>query len=182
VVPASLLPDHERLVQDLNRRVLESFGVVRGMTHLEVFLTPTGPIFGELAVRPPGGQLMRLIQSAYGFDPWETALLCELGQAPALPARAEAVAGVWFLHPGAGQVIDVQGVDAASRLPNIDEVVCRARPGEVIKARASSGESTGHVIARGKQREEVVRALQTARRRIWIELLPVQEPDAATAK
>ena len=38
---------------------------------MEVFLGEEGPVFGEIAARPPGGYLMDLIPRAYGFDPWE---------------------------------------------------------------------------------------------------------------
>ena len=101
LVPAPL-PDLGTLVAhaEAARRAL---GVTSGVAHLEVFLTDDGPVFGELAARPPGGHIMRLMALAYGFDPWEAVLRIALGETPALPEHAERTAAVRILHPGPGE-------------------------------------------------------------------------------
>ncbi|HEX2733999.1 MAG TPA: ATP-grasp domain-containing protein [Polyangiaceae bacterium] len=170
VVPAALLPEAERQVRALNLELVRSLGVQRGMTHVELFLTTSGPVFSEIALRPPGGLLMRLLQESYGFDPWEAVLRCELGEPVELPQSSEAYSGVWFIHPGPGRVTRLQGLGVAERVAGVEEINCRARVGDEISARGGSGESTGHVLARGATRAEVVGSLERARRSIVIEL------------
>ena len=50
----------------INDEVIKKFGVDRGMTHAEFYLTDHGPVFGEIAIRPPGGYYMELIEKVYG--------------------------------------------------------------------------------------------------------------------
>jgi biotin carboxylase len=173
VVPAALDAEQEQRVRTLNTQLIEHFGVVRGMVHIEMFLTHAGPVFGEIALRPPGGQVMRLIERAYAFDPWEAVLQIELGSCPELPQRAQTYAGVWFIHPGPGTVTRMQGIGVAERVPGAFEISCRARVGDVITPRGGSGESTGHVMVEGASRRAVVEGLERARRAIVVEVEPL---------
>jgi hypothetical protein len=172
VAPA-VLPEAEHAgILALNARVLEALGVERGMTHVEVFRTPQGPRFGEAAVRPPGGRIMRLLRRAYDFDPWEALLRIELGEVPALPRRALRAAGVWMLHPGAGRVASVRGLAAARRVQGVRKLVCRVRAGSVVGPRVSTGYDVGWIEVRGRDRDEVARRLLAAHDLVRIEMAP----------
>jgi biotin carboxylase len=173
LVPASTLPvGLRRSILELNRQVIQLFGVERGMTHLEIFLTSSGLVFGEIAARPPGGMLMEVLELAYGFDPWQTLIDLELGQKVRLPKKAIQHAGVWFLHPGAGVVRSVRGVNKARTFANVVRVECSATPGRSIEQRDGSGESEGHIVAQGPTREAVLKALEQGRCSVRIELEP----------
>jgi len=82
IVPASLDRGTSKRIYKLNDEVIKKFGINQGMTHFECYLTKDGLIFGEIALRPPGGYLMDLIQTAYGFDPWIELLNIESGKKP----------------------------------------------------------------------------------------------------
>ena len=141
------------------------------MTHLELFRTPDGPVFGEVAVRPPGGRLMRLLRRAYDFDPWSVVIRLELGERPGvLPSKALRGAGVWMLHPGAGRVRSVRGLAAASRVRGVRKLVCRIRAGSVLEPRAGSGSDVGWFEVWGKDRDEVQERMQRAHDLIHIEM------------
>ena len=148
LVPAPLGDQAEAVVAhaEAARRAL---GVTSGITHLELFLTDDGPVFGELAARPPGGHLMRLMALAYGVDPWEVLFRVELGERPPLPDRARQSAAVQILHPGPGTVRTVEGLDRARALPGVQEVSVRVRPGDVLAPRAGTGQEAGHVVVTG---------------------------------
>ncbi len=149
LVPAPL-GDGARAVVEHAEAARRALGVTSGIAHLEVFLTADGPVFGELAARPPGGHLMRLMALAYGIDPWEVLFRVELGERPALPDRARQSAAVQILHPGPGTVRTVEGVERARALPGVEEVSVRVRPGDVLAPRAGTGQEAGHVIATGE--------------------------------
>jgi biotin carboxylase len=173
LVPASTLPaDLRRRIIKLNQQVIQLFGVERGMTHLELFVTSSGLVFGEIAARPPGGMLMEVLGLAYGFNPWEALIDLELGKSVRLPKRARQHAGVWFLHPGEGVVRSVRGVNKARSLRNVVRVECSAVPGRRIDQRDGSGESEGHIVAQGPTRDAVLGALEASRRQVRIELEP----------
>lgn len=168
VVPSGIERHHLIAVERLARDAHRALGVARGMTHMEVFLTPSGPVFGEMAARPPGGELMRLLELAYGFDPWEAFLRIWVGERPELPVRAARAAGVWFLHPGEGSVLRVEGVRKARALPGVEEVRCRLRPGDRVEERLGVGEQTGRLVAVGADPEACATRLRTAREQVRI--------------
>ena len=170
VVPAGLAPADAEAVRGLAEAARRALGVERGVAHLEAFLTPSGPVFGELAARPPGGHLMALVRHAYGFDPWEAALGVELGEAPDLPVRARQSAAVWIVHPGAGTVRVAEGAEAAQTLPGVEEVALRVRPGDTVRARAGSGEEVGHVIVTGATAAEAEARVRAARAALRVEV------------
>jgi biotin carboxylase len=163
IAPASLSEEEAASILALNANVISALELNRGMTHLELYRTPSGPLFGEVAVRPPGGRLMRLIRRAYSFDPWEVVMQLELGlPTPALPSHAKRAAGAWMFHPGAGRVVSVRGLAAARRVKGVKKLVCRTRAGRKLAARDSTGSDVGWIEVSGKNRDQVARRLQAA--------------------
>lgn len=162
VVPRPL-PAAAGPVVELLDRALAALGIERGIVHLEIFLTSHGPVFGELAARPPGGYLMRLIELAYGFDPWEAWLATELGAPPTdLPKRARRAAGVRLFHPGPGSLAAVAGEREAAGLPGVVELRIRRRPGDEIQPRLGVSQEVAHLIAAANRRDEVADTLLRA--------------------
>ncbi len=172
VVPATVTAAVAAELRTLNRAAIRALGIRRGMTHVEVFLTPRGVVFGEIAARPPGGHIMELIAQAYGFDPWRAWLRAELGEPLERFGHANRAAGVWLLHPGAGRVEAIAGVEEARALAGIERVKLRVRPGSEVAERIGVGQEVGTILAVGADREEVERRLRAAHALIRIELEP----------
>lgn len=172
ILPAPLPDDLRRQVEDLNRRVLEALGIRDGFTHLELFLTTEGPVFGEVAVRPPGGWITELIELAYEFDPWEAWLRLGLGEQLELPRSARRAAGMWLLHPGRGTVQGIRGVEEARAVEGIERVALRARVGQVLGERLGAGQEVGHLLVTGADRDAVAERLTRARELLRIDIEP----------
>lgn len=170
VVPATLGERTRAELTALNQKVVAALGIQRGMTHMEVFLTPAQTLFSEIAVRPPGGFLMDLLRHVYAFDAWRAFFQIELGESVTFPTQPLQTAGVVLLHPGEGRVKKVSGTSRAARLPGVVEASCRVTAGETLTRRDGSGESAAHVLATGKTRADVVNALELARRAVVVEL------------
>ena len=167
LVPADLGGDLEAVTAhaEAARRAL---GVSDGIAHLEVFRTADGLVFGEMAARPPGGHLMRLIELAYGFDPWQAVLQIALGQDPGLPDRARQSAAVRILHPGVGTVGAVE--NHADGLPGVEEVSIRVRPGDALGVREGTGQEAGHVVVSGADAAQARARLAAAVAEVRVEL------------
>ncbi len=172
IAPAALAPNALAAVEDLNARAVAALGITRGMTHLELYQTPDGPIFGEVAVRPPGGRIMRLLRRAYHFDPWDVVVRLELGEAPDIPPDSRRAAGVWMLHPGAGRVRSIRGLGTARRVLGVRKLVCRLRTGRTLRPRASTGSDVGWIEVWGKNRDQVAKRLQRAYDHVDIRMEP----------
>ncbi|MCB1056654.1 MAG: ATP-grasp domain-containing protein [Acidobacteria bacterium] len=172
LVPAPVPARTLGAVLELNRAAVHALGVGRGMTHLELFLTDHGPVFGEVAARPPGGHLMELLERVYGFDPWRAVLRLEVGQRPELPTTPRGLAAVRVLHPGSGTVRSVRGLEAARRLPGVARAQLRLRPGQRVPEREGLGQEVGHLTVIGTDRELVLERLAAASTTIHVELDP----------
>ncbi len=163
VVPAPVDDGVRAAVSRTLRDVIRAIGLRSGIIHLELFVSPAGVIAGEVALRPPGGHLMRLLNLVYGFDPWEATIRIELGERPSLPAEPRQHAGVWIFHPGPGVVEGVEGLAEVERMPAVRRLHVTARRGTVIEARIGSGQAVGSVVCVGKTHPELVDALIRAK-------------------
>ena len=145
-VPAAFDARLATAVQDLNRSVIEALKIRWGITHLEVYLANEGLLFGEIALRPPGGYIMNAIRHAYDFNPWEAFLAMELDEPFEFPDRPVAYAAVEVLHPGAGTVTAIKGESGVRSHPAMCEFRLKTAPGDRITRRESVGQDTGHLL------------------------------------
>lgn len=85
-------------IADMHERVVGALGLGSGVTHLEVFHTPEGRlVFCEIAARPGGGGIDRMVLRRYGVNLREAAIRIEADLPPAV-ARPPTSAGdqtVW---------------------------------------------------------------------------------------
>ena len=116
------------------------------MTHLEVYLTERGPLFGEIALRPPGGYIMNAITHAWDFNPWAAFLAMELGEPFAFPARPVGYAASEVLHPGAGRVRSIRGKTQVLDEQGIREFRLKLKQGDTVAPRAALGQDTGYIV------------------------------------
>jgi biotin carboxylase len=171
-VPAALDPATRAKLLDLNRRVVGALGIRWGMTHLEAYLTRGSLLFGEIALRPPGGYIMDLIDLAWGFDPWRAFLAVELGLPFDFPEAPSAHAAAVVLHPGAGTVRAVHGVDDVRRHPHVVRATIKVVAGDRVTPRLGVGESVGRVLLRASSRGELLETLRHVDSTLSVELDP----------
>lgn len=146
LVPSALDDVLVECLLALNRRVIEALKIDWGITHVEVYLADDGLLFGEIALRPPGGYIMNAMQYAYAFDPWAAWVAMELGEDFDFPDRVSAYSCVDIFHPGAGQVVAIQGDDLVRRHPATREFRLKIQAGDKISARQGAGQDIGHLL------------------------------------
>ena len=173
VLPAPLPPLEQEDLEQFNARVIAAMGVQSGITHLEVFKTPTGLVFGEIALRPPGGYLMDLLALAYGFCPWAAVFDLAMGHEPSFPEQATATAGAWILHPGEGTCVGVGGLEQARATAYIKRVRCRLKAGKHIPIRTGTGQEAAHILAAAPTYATCVGALERAAKTLRFSMITV---------
>jgi len=162
-------------LQALNRRVIEALKISWGITHLEVYLTENGLLFGEIALRPPGGYIMNAMHYAYAFDPWAALVAMELGEHFDFPDGPAAWSCVEIFHPGAGQVAAIRGEDRVRQHPATREFRLKIRPGVDIGKREGAGQDVGHLIYTGASPEARLELYNHFRGHFAIELRRVKQ-------
>lgn len=170
VVPAGLDPETEREVLELNRRALEALSVRWGMTHLELFLSSEGLLVGEVALRPPGGYIMRCLELAYDFDPWAAFCSVELGERPALPSTPGRPTAVVVLHPGEGRVRRIAGLDDVCAHPAHVDTLLKVEVGSEVAARVGIGEDIGRALLQAESQNALDEAIRFVEERLVIEV------------
>jgi len=169
-VPAAYDAALTAAIESLNRRVVEALKIRWGITHLEVYLTPKGPLFGEIALRPPGGYIMNALRHAWGFDPWAAFIAMELDEPFAFPDSPREYVAVEVLHPGAGRVTAVTGEALVRGHPATREFRLKIRPGDRIGPRKGVGQDTGHLLHASDSPAGRLEQHQAFRRQFLIEV------------
>lgn len=159
-VPAAWDKSVTQAVLALNARVIQALRIQWGITHLEVYLTKQGPLFGEIALRPPGGYIMNALKYAYGFNPWEAMVAVELDKDFLFPNDVQQFTAVDVFHPGAGVVCEIQGKSAIQVHPATREFKVKVKSGDTLDTRHGLGQDTGYVIHASDtaQQRDVVQA------------------------
>jgi biotin carboxylase len=170
VMPAA--EDGARAARALSRRVVAALGIRWGISHVEVYLARGGLLFGEIALRPPGGYLMELLPLAYGFDAWSALVAVELGEPFEFPGQPIAAAASIVLHPGAGQLRGIRGLAAVRAHPAVVRVRMRVRAGDRIAPRSGLGADVGHIVLRAPDRARLLAAIDEIDDRLRFDLEP----------
>lgn len=143
-------------VREVGPKVIQALGLDTSVTHMEWFQRPDGSIaIGEIAARPPGARIVDLMGWTHDrsfFDVWARLMAEEQIEGPF--TRKYAGAAVFLRQPGAGRVIDVEGLDAAQATMGhlvVDrQLPVRGQP------KADGYEGEGWVILRHESTEAVL--------------------------
>lgn len=137
---------------------IAALGLDTGLVHMEWFERPDGSAaVSEAAVRPPGAQFTTLISHAHDFDLYAAwARLMILGEFDP-PSRRHAVAAVYLRGQGEGEVVAIEGLEAAQE--DVRGMVVDVRLPSVGDVPSPHYEGDGYVIVRGEETEDVERAV-----------------------
>lgn len=168
IVPAELTPKQKKLIYKLNKDIIQKFKIEQGMTHLECYLTQEGFVFGEIALRPPGGYLMDLIKMAYHFDPWLTLLSIEAGKPLKIPQKAKNIAASWLIHPGSGKIKTIQGVEEVKKMKEIVSFTIKIKKGDTIQKREGTSDECGHFFIKAANRKKTLNTIKSIKKKLHI--------------
>lgn len=160
----NLLPAHipdkvREEILDLNRMVIAAMNIKWGMTHLEFYRTENAILFGEVALRPPGGYIMELLKLSYQFDPWEAYVKVELGLDLDLPQTARRFSACHILHPGKGKIISVNSPQVAD-YRCLKKSKLKAGLGSEISERQGVGEDIGYLLLASSNYQKLLEDLE----------------------
>ncbi len=148
LVPANVPGKILNRALELNRTVISALKLNWGMTHAEFFWRADGKtdgvLFGEVALRPPGGYIMDCISLAFGFDAWEAFIANELNLPYAFPESHSQTAGVALFHAGEGTLQAVDGTDLIKQIPSYHCSKILTKPGAVVSKRVGVGEVSAY--------------------------------------
>jgi biotin carboxylase len=174
VTPSRHPPAVQRSVEETTARAAAAIGLTNGPVHAELRLAAEGPVVIEVAARSIGGLCARTLRFGLGAASLEEIVIrgglgLDLG-----PLDRRGAAGVMMIPIPAGGVLgEVRGVDAARRLPLVEDVAITARPGEVLLPLPEGASYLGFIFARGDAPVAVEEALRAAHRQLDVMVTPL---------
>lgn len=154
-VPSNFSSELKNEIETLNKLVIEALNIRWGMTHLEYYLTPEGVVFGEVALRPPGGYIMEALSYAYGQDFWELFLRVELDMFTDINIKQSYFTSSIIVYPESGTIESLEGVDELSDLQSAKKVKIKVKVGDLISRREGLGHDYGYMIFANKSQKKL---------------------------
>lgn len=144
-------------VRELHERAVRAVGLRDGVTHFEALETADGILAGEIACRPGGGGIRRMLQLDSGFDTWGAYIASSFGETYEVPAAAGASDSgaadsgllVEMLFPAVrGTVTAISAAEDFTAIPGVIEVDMRLKAGDTVGGLMDSSTVSGLVFAR----------------------------------
>jgi hypothetical protein len=161
LLPRSIETPEFSEVRRVGVKAIQVLGLKDGFTHMEWFRRPDGSVaIGEIAQRPPGANITRMIGLANDIDPyraWARAVIDGAFDGPW--QRRHSVGCAFFRGMGRGRVSAVTGVAEANRV--VGRYVEEAELPRVGAPKSDSYEGDGHAIVRAESTDVVRRVLRT---------------------
>ena len=183
LVPATFSETIKNKIYQFNEKIISALGAKNGITHTEVFIqnldsNDTGKInlvFGEMALRPPGGYIMELLKLSYQKNFWQIWLDAFLGNEldttiNRKDTKVHFYSGLRLFHPKEGTLKSIQGKEFIESIPEIEEFTLSVKEGSTIKQREGTGQSVGHVVIKGKDKERIKSLLKEVKQKLVFEV------------
>jgi biotin carboxylase len=170
VVEADLAPRERAALHSTAVKAVSAVGITCGVFHLEVRLSPVGPVVLEVAARLGGDRIHRLVRAVHGIDLPRVMVSILAGlPVPQLPAGRskvpDTVAGVRFFTVDAPARIndpDRLRHDLMTGLDGVAELAVDAGPGQTLRPATDFRQRFGHVIATASDRSHLRKTLDAA--------------------
>ncbi len=164
---------------DLARQALRAVGFDKGMSHVEIKVTDSGPVLVEINPRPAGGKITYLVDRALGISSLELAIRQYLGEP--LPRTVFGTgtsqgAAIRYLSAPPGVITSITGAEAARAMAGVDEVVLKVTPGATVRPLRRNGDRLGHVLAGASTAGLAAREAEAAAREIDIRTAAERAP------
>ena len=174
VTPSRLPRRVQALAAERVRGGCAAYGLTEGPVHAELRIHDGEAWIIEIAGRTIGGDCARLFTFGSGTSLEHLVLQRALGRSPDAPFHGGGrAAGVLMIPtPGAGTLRRVEGVMAASRIPQIQEVSITVREGYELIPLPEGGTYLGFVFALGEDPAGVEASLRRAQEAIRVVLAP----------
>lgn len=190
LVPATFSSELQNQIFKFNKKIITALGAKNGITHTEVFIQNFDAnsnlnsavkeekeiklIFGEMALRPPGGYIMELLKLSYQRDFWQIWLDAFLGNKINMASKKDTqvhfYSGLRLFHPKEGKLKSIKGIEFVESIEEKEEFVLSVRKGSQIKQREGTGQSVGHVVLKGKEGQKVKSLLEDVKQKLVFEM------------
>ncbi|MGC8870870.1 MAG: alpha-hydroxy-acid oxidizing protein [Brevinematia bacterium] len=153
------------------KKAIKVVGIVNGAAKGDIKISREGvPYIGEIASRLSGGFMStHTFPYATGINLLRNVLLIHLGKEPEVNSyEYKYVCVERALIPYKGRIKKIDGIEEALSLPGIKDIIVKVKEGDLFYEPKTNLDKAGNVIGIGSTREEAIRNVNDAIRRIKI--------------
>lgn len=166
------------------RQAVRALGLYHGPIHAEMRVNAEGVHMLEIAARPIGGLCARALRFEGDLTLEALVTLHAIGAMPESLLLSPPASGVMMIPvPCAGVFESVSGMEGASEIAGVDDVVITAKPGQKLVPLPEGASYVGFIFASGTDPAAVEESLRLAHARLKFEILasldviPMHAPD-----
>ena len=147
-LPADLPESSRREIEETVSAALLALGLRIGAFHVEVWLTPTGVVLGEVHSRFGGDWIHKMIEHAIPGIELFGLIIDDMLGLPGTPGSLEPSRGaaVRYLTPSPGRVVAIEGWDEVRAHPAVLHAELSIGPGDEIRPIHCSGDRVGLIV------------------------------------
>lgn len=164
VVPTSVYADRVDELKAAALRAVLAMGFSNGPFHIELRLSPRGPIIMETNGRIAGGLIASdLMVNAFGINLFDTFIQYLLGNPVDItPTKNRASCIMNLIAKKDGRLLSIEGLDKLGQQENIVSHVIRVKPGDRVRLAREGADRLGYVISIAQTPEEAKRSAMDA--------------------
>jgi biotin carboxylase len=174
-IPQATVAELERSVA----KICRALDLDRGPLNVDVVVARSGELqLIEIAARPGGNGISRLVRDLYGVNLAEVAVKTALGEPVEIAPRPGRTGVLRILQaPGSGMVTAVHGVEAIRAMPETLEIELLANAGTRVRPYTQAGNKIGYLSMAGATAGEARAALERALAHLRIDITPITDRD-----
>jgi len=175
VTPSREPDEIQRKIRETAQAAVTALGLTNGPVHAEMRVNPAGVWILEVAARPIGGLCARVLRFVDPYRKLEQLLLIHaLGEDVSNATLAPGSHGVMMIPiPRAGVYRGVQGVEDASQVPGVEDIVITAKEGQEMLPLPEGSAYLGFLFCRNVTADLVLQGLRGVHQRLKFVFSPV---------
>ena len=159
--PSQLSEETRKRIAEVAVAANKAVGIQNGPSHTEIKATKDGPKIVELGARLGGDCITtHLVPLSTGVNMVECSIRIALGEKPDLKAKWSKGSAIRYLKTETGIVKDIQGIEAAEKIPGVQQVSIVHGVGEPVGEIKSSVDRAGFVITQAENAEKAVKTAE----------------------
>lgn len=169
--PSQLSNETKEKIERVAIAANHALGIENGPSHTEIKVTNDGPKVVELGARLGGDNITtHLVPLSTGVDMVECTIRIALGEKPDLIPKYQKGSAIRYFKADHGKIIQINGIDEASKLDGIQQISVVHGIGEVINGIKSSGDRVGFAIAQANSASNAIVICEKANKMIHVEV------------
>lgn len=150
-------------VLNMHEEAVKAMEIVHGITHFEVFLTDKGLLAGEIACRPGGGGICRMLQIHRGFHTWDAHIKVFLGEPYSYSKNIESETNDQILElllpTKRGHITSISNAKDFENLAGLIEADMKVSIGDTVDGLLDSSAVSGILYIRIDENNSVEKAI-----------------------